>query len=89
MLRSVLLAAALVALSPLASHAQYGGRYADRARAEQRPQRQSPPPRHRDAYRENDQRNRLSPEEQRELNRDLRRADREIYRKGKEQPRRN
>jgi Spy/CpxP family protein refolding chaperone len=91
MFRSLLLAAALIAFSPLASQAQTGHWPMDRAWAQQgQGQRQGNPGRQREAGRnEQDRRNAMSPEERRELNRDLQRANREIYRKGKERPQRH
>lgn len=89
MVRVLLLAVALVAFSPLASQAQSGHWPADRAYAQPGGPHQGNPGRSRDAGRnENDRRNAMSPEERRELNRDLQRANREIYRKGKERPQR-
>ena len=91
MVRSGLMVAALLALVPLSAQAQYGRWHSDRAFAEQAAQRQqqsTPPGRHREADRsDRDRRNTLTPDERRELHRDLQRADREIYRKGKERPR--
>ena len=88
MLRSLLLAAALIAFSPLASQAQSGHWPMNRAWVEQG-QRQGNPGRQRDARRhEQERRGAMSPEEQRELNRDLERANREIYSKGKPRPQR-
>ena len=88
MIRSLLLAAALIAFSPLASQAQSGHWPMNRAWTDQG-QRQGNPGRQRDAGRqEQDRRNAMSPDERRELNRDLQRANREIYRKGKERPQR-
>ena len=89
MVRVLLLAVALVAFSPLASQAQSGRWPQDRAwAAEQGGQHQGHPGRQREAGRGEDRRNAMSPEERRELNRDLQRANREIYRKGKERPQR-
>jgi hypothetical protein len=92
MVRSGLMVAALLALMPLPAQAQYGRWHNDHASAEQAAQRQqqgTPPGRHREADRgERDRRNTLTPDERRELHRDLQRADREIYRKGKERPQR-
>lgn len=89
MVRILLLAAALLAFSPLASQAQSGRWPSDRAYAQHGGAQQGNPGRQRDASRgENDRRNAMSPEERRELNRDLQRANREIYRKGKERPQR-
>lgn len=88
MLQSVLLALALLAFAPLASHAQYGRWDYDRAWTEQA-QRQDQGDRRRsqrEAGRGEDRR--MSPEERRELDRDLQRADREFYRKGKDRQRR-
>ena len=88
MVRILLLAAALFAFAPLASHAQYG-RWPDRpSAAEHGGPHQGNPGRQRDAGRGDDRRNAMSPEERRDLNRDLQRANREIYRKGKERPQR-
>ena len=88
MFRSLLLAAALLAFSPLASQAQSGRWPMDRAWTDQG-QRQDNQGRQRDADRQQqDRRNAMNPDEQRELNRDLQRANREIYRKGKERPQR-
>ena len=89
MVRILLLAAALVAFSPLASQAQSGRWPADRAYAQPGGPHQGNPGRQREAGRGEDRRNAMSPDERRELNRDLQRANREIYRKGKERPQRH
>ena len=98
MVRALLLAVALVAFSPLASQAQYGRWDPDRAASEQAARRDSDNRgRYRDGAREDDRRNAgrddrrntMSPDERRELNRDLQRANREFYRKGKERSRRD
>ena len=89
MFRALLLAAALIAFSPLASQAQSGHWPIDRPWADHGGQRHGNPGRQRDAGRgDNDRRNQLSPDERRELNRDLQRANQEYYRKGKERPQR-
>ena len=90
MFRSLLLAAALLALSPLASHAQSGRWPMDRAWAAEGERQGSPERQQRGTGRDDqqDRRNAMSPEERRELNRDLQRANREFYRKGKDRPQR-
>ena len=89
MFRSLLLAAAFIAFSPLASQAQAGHWPMERAARAEQGERQGDSGRQRDAGRnEQDRRNAMSPEERRELNQDLQRANREIYRKGKERPQR-
>jgi len=88
MFRALLLAAALIALSPVASQAQSGHWPVERAWTEHGGQR-GQPSRQREAGRgDNDRRNAMSPDERRELNRDLQRANQEFYRKGKERPQR-
>jgi len=90
MFRSLLLAAALLAMSPLASHAQSGHWPMDRAWAEQGERQRSPERQQRGTGRDDqqDRRNAMSPEERRELDRDLQRANREFYRKGKDRSQR-
>ena len=89
MFRALLLAAALIAFSPLASQAQSGRWPVDRALTEHGGQRHGNPGRQREAGRGgDDRRNAMSPDERRELNRDLQRANQEYYRKGKERPQR-
>ena len=90
MFRALLLAVALAMMTPLASQAQSGRWPAERASAEHGSQRQGNAGRQREAGRggDYDRRNTMSPDERRELNRDLQRANREIYRKGKERPQR-
>ena len=92
MVRALLLAVALVAF------AQYGRWDLDRAASEQAARRDGDyRGRYRDGGREDDRRNAgrddrrnaMSPDERRELNRDLQRANREFYRKGKERSRRD
>jgi len=93
MLRRVMMAALLSAVLAAPALAQYRrGDYPPPAWAQQgaqRYERERPDPRHRDrdAYRRDDggdRRRALTPDERRELNRDLQRANREIYRKGRE-----
>ena len=92
MLRSIVLVAALCALSPLLSQAaSYGRGEADRAWVQQAPQRHYPGKQgrqHESDRGDGDRRGALTPDERRELHRDLQRANREIYRKGKDRPNR-
>ena len=89
MFRALLLAAGLIAFSPLVSQAQSGHWPVDRAWTEQADRRDGNRGRQREAGRgSGDRRNALSPDERRELNRDLQRANQEFYRKGKERPQR-
>lgn len=89
MWRWILLAAALSALSPAQAVAQYGYRHGG-SRLEQGSQQGDAPGRQgrrqQEAERrqpDRDRRETLTPDERRELNRDLQRANREIYRKGR------
>lgn len=87
MLRLIALALVLCVLWPLPSHAaQYGNRDANGASDQQAPQRRDPEKRtgQRQADRGDGSRSdELTPDERRELRRDLQRANREIYRKGR------
>jgi hypothetical protein len=82
----VMVAAALVsALCATTVHAQYGGwpggrLYAQQSAGPQRPARQDA---QRERPRGDGDRRSLTPDERRELRRDLQRANQEIYRKGK------
>ena len=94
MLRALLLAALVFAFSPLASQAQTGHWPIDRVRIDHDGhryggQRYGDPGRQREANRgDRDRRNAMSPDERRELNRDLQRANQEFYRKGRERQQR-
>jgi hypothetical protein len=70
---------------PLAQ-AQYGRRHDERAYSQQSPQQPYPgrPDRQRERGRNDGDRRSLTPDEQRDLRRDLQRANKEIYRKGKD-----
>jgi len=91
MLRSIVLLAALSALWPLSSQgAQYGRDDADRASDRQAPQRydRGKQGRQQQADRDDgDRRGSLTPDERRDLHRDLQRAKREFYRKDKRRSR--
>jgi hypothetical protein len=87
MLRSIVLVAALCALWPLPSQgAQYGRDDADRASDQQAPQRYDREKQGRQEQSDRadgDRRGSLTPDERRDLRRDLQRAKREFYRKDK------
>ena len=87
MLRLMIVLVGLGALLPPPSQAQYARSYADRAWIQQAQQRHAAGKQGRPQQvdREDvDRRERLTPDERRELHRDLQRANREIYRKGKD-----
>ncbi len=91
MLRRVMVVAMLAATLCAPAYAQYRHGNDSRAVAQQSPQRyeprERPDQRQREAQRRDDggdRRRALTPDERRELNRDLQRANREIYRKGRE-----
>jgi hypothetical protein len=91
MLRWVVLAATLSALLSMPASAQYRRWEGGPARVQQGQQRAAPggrpgqrPPESDRRERDDGRRGAMSPDERRELNRDLERANREIYRKGKD-----
>ena len=86
MVRGMVFLAALLVLGAPPSHAQYGRSYDDRAYSQQAPQRQQPGRQgpQRGAERSDGDRRSLTPDERRDLRRDLQRANEEIYRKGKD-----
>ena len=91
MLRSIVLVAVLCALWPLPSQgAQYERRDTDRASDRQAPQRHYPERQGRQQQSDRgdrDRRGALTPDERRDLHRDLERAKREIYRKDRRRSR--
>jgi len=89
--RRVMVLAMLSVCACLPARAQYVQWYDGRAWAQQGQQRgqqeNRPDPRYKGGERQGDEggrRGSLSPDERRELNRDLQRANREIYRKGRD-----
>jgi hypothetical protein len=91
MLRSVVLAAMLAALSPAFAGWPYPAVQGGIFYVQERGQRGEPPGRpsrdRQEAQRrqgERERTNQMTPDERRELNRDLQRANREFYRKGRD-----
>jgi hypothetical protein len=85
-MRTSLLIVLIALCWPLPANAQYRHRYDDRANMQQAPQRPYPGRSGEDGHDPGDRRGSLTPDERRELHRDLQRANREIYRKGKGRP---
>jgi hypothetical protein len=88
MLRRIMLAIALLALSSVSAWAQYGHRQGGPSHAQQGDEASPPagrPSRDRQAAQrqQSGRGHSMTPDERRELNRDLQRANREIYRKGR------
>jgi len=91
MLRTMVLAALLATVPPMLTGLPYTGTIGGLVHAQERGQRGEPPGRpsrdRQDAQRRQGERERgsqMTPDERRELNRDLQRANREFYRKGRD-----
>ena len=89
--RTILMIAMLAASVPAIAGMPYGGSYGGAVYAQERGQRGQPPGRpsrdREEAQRRQGERDRnhsMTPDERRELNRDLQRANREFYRKGRD-----